>query len=88
MLLIRSLAIATTPRRALTRVGLVLALGLAAIAPAVAAPPSDADINRLLAASRAQTMLDSMLPQIEAMQRSSSSRWPSSASWTRSSRNR
>ncbi len=69
MLLIRSLAIATTPRRALTRVGLVLALGLAAIAPALAAPPSDADINRLLAASRAQTMLDSMLPQIEAMQR-------------------
>jgi len=69
MLLIRSLAIAATPRRALTRVGLVLALGLASIAPALAAPPSDADINRLLAASRAQTMLDSMLPQIEAMQR-------------------
>ncbi|WDJ97940.1 DUF2059 domain-containing protein [Xanthomonas campestris pv. incanae] len=30
--------------------------------------PSDADVNRLLAASRAQTMLDTMLPQIEAMQ--------------------
>ncbi|KAB7769759.1 DUF2059 domain-containing protein [Xanthomonas maliensis] len=46
-------------------------LGLLAllIAPsAFAQPPSDAEINRLLAASRAQTMLDTMLPQIEAMQ--------------------
>ena len=56
-------------RRGLTRITLALALGLAAIAPALAAPPSDADINRLLAASRAQSMLDTMLPQIEAMQR-------------------
>jgi len=56
-------------RRGLTRLALTLALGLAAIAPALAAPPSDADINRLLAASRAQSMLDTMLPQIEAMQR-------------------
>lgn len=64
MSLIRPLA-----RRDLTRFTLALALGLAAIAPALAAPPSDADINRLLAASRAQSMLDTMLPQIEAMQR-------------------
>ena len=64
MSLIRPMA-----RRGLTRLTLALAMGLAAIAPAMAAPPSDADINRLLAASRAQSMLDTMLPQIEAMQR-------------------
>jgi hypothetical protein len=56
-------------RRGLIRLALTLALGVAAIAPALAAPPSDADINRLLAASRAQSMLDTMLPQMEAMQR-------------------
>ncbi|MGH8053806.1 MAG: DUF2059 domain-containing protein [Stenotrophomonas sp.] len=38
------------------------------IALAAASPPSDSDINRLLAASRAQSMLDAMLPQMEAMQ--------------------
>jgi uncharacterized protein len=64
MLFSRSLA-----RRGLTRLALSLVLTFAAVAPALAAPPSDADINRLLAASRAQTMLDTMLPQIEAMQR-------------------
>lgn len=41
---------------------------LAGLAPAWAAPATDADVNRLLAASRAQTMLDAMLPQMEAMQ--------------------
>ena len=46
--------------------GALLALAAAA---AWAEPPSDADVNRLLAASRAQTMLDSMLPQLEQMQR-------------------
>ncbi|WP_179453387.1 DUF2059 domain-containing protein [Xanthomonas cannabis] len=48
----------------------LLLLGLLAVtAPAaLAQAPSDADVNRLLAASRAQTMLDTMLPQIEAMQ--------------------
>ncbi len=56
-------------RRGLIRLALTLALGMAAIAPALAAPPTDADINRLLAASRAQSMIDTMLPQIEAMQR-------------------
>lgn len=55
--------------RPLARLGLVLVLGLAAAAPALATPPSDADINRLLAASRAQSLLDGMLPQLETMQR-------------------
>ena len=41
---------------------------LACVAPAWAAPATDADVNRLLAASRAQNMLDAMLPQMEAMQ--------------------
>lgn len=36
---------------------------------AAATPPSDADIERLLTASRAQNMLDAILPQMEAMQR-------------------
>ncbi|WP_305805037.1 DUF2059 domain-containing protein [Stenotrophomonas sp. YIM B06876] len=47
---------------------LLLALATGGIAPALAAAPTDGDINRLLAASRAQTMLDAMLPQMEAMQ--------------------
>ncbi|MCC5089320.1 DUF2059 domain-containing protein [Xanthomonas campestris] len=48
---------------------LLVLLALALAAPvAWAQAPSDADVNRLLAASRAQTMLDTMLPQIEAMQ--------------------
>ncbi|MBN6150622.1 DUF2059 domain-containing protein [Xanthomonas sp. AmX2] len=50
------------------RLLLVLMLALA-VAPALAVPPSDADVNRLLSASRAQNMLDTMLPQMEAMQR-------------------
>ncbi|KRG64094.1 hypothetical protein ABB26_09460 [Stenotrophomonas humi] len=41
---------------------------LGSVALAAASPPSDSDINRLLAASRAQNMLDAMLPQMEAMQ--------------------
>lgn len=41
---------------------------LVAVASSPSTPPSDADVNRLLAAARAQSMLDSMLPQIEAMQ--------------------
>ncbi len=41
---------------------------LGGIAPAWATPATDADVNRLLAASRAQNMLDAMLPQMEAMQ--------------------
>ncbi len=50
------------------RLLLTLALTLAAVVPALAVPPTDGDVNRLLAASRAQSMLDSMLPQMEAMQ--------------------
>ena len=38
-------------------------------AGAEAAPPSDADIERLLRATRAQGMLDTIVPQMEAMQR-------------------
>lgn len=55
-------------RRRLPRLLLALGLALASATPAFAAAPTDTDINRLLAASRAQTMLDSMLPQMEAMQ--------------------
>ncbi|WP_419746059.1 DUF2059 domain-containing protein [Xanthomonas phaseoli] len=56
-----------TTRRLARR--LLLSALLAVAAPAaLAQAPSDADINRLLAASRAQTMLDTMLPQIEALQ--------------------
>ena len=38
-------------------------------ATALAAPPSDADIERLLKASRAESMLNAILPQMEEMQR-------------------
>ncbi|WP_426803009.1 DUF2059 domain-containing protein [Xanthomonas campestris] len=54
-------------RRDARRLLVLLVLALAAPV-AWAQAPSDADVNRLLAASRAQTMLDTMLPQIEAMQ--------------------
>ncbi|MGV8959837.1 MAG: DUF2059 domain-containing protein [Stenotrophomonas sp.] len=47
---------------------LLVALAITSTAPVLAATPTDGDINRLLAASRAQTMLDTMLPQMEAMQ--------------------
>lgn len=56
------------PFARLSRLLLTTALMLGSIAPAAASPPSDSDINRLLAASRAQSMLDAMLPQMEAMQ--------------------
>ena len=52
----------------LTRLLLATTLLFGSIALAAASPPSDSDINRLLAASRAQSMLDAMLPQMEAMQ--------------------
>lgn len=51
----------------LPRLLLAACLALSAFA-ATAAPPSDADIERLLTASRAQGMLDAILPQMEAMQ--------------------
>lgn len=50
------------------RLLLAAALMLGSASLAAASPPSDSDINRLLAASRAQNMLDAMLPQMEAMQ--------------------
>ena len=44
------------------------ALLLASPLFASAAPASDSEINRLLSASRAQTMLTNLLPKLEAMQ--------------------
>ena len=52
----------------LPRLLLAVTLMLGSVGVAMATPPSDSDINRLLAASRAQNMLDAMLPQMEAMQ--------------------
>lgn len=52
------------PRRLLA----IACLALASVT-AFAAPPSDADIERLLKASRAEHMLGAILPQMEAMQR-------------------
>ncbi|MET0581419.1 MAG: DUF2059 domain-containing protein [Pseudoxanthomonas sp.] len=43
-------------------------LALSAVA-ALAAPPSNADVERLLKASRAESMLNAILPQMEEMQR-------------------
>jgi hypothetical protein len=45
------------------------ALALLLPALAWAAPPSDKQVERLLEASRAQGMLDAVLPQMEALQR-------------------
>lgn len=56
-------------RRHFTHLLVGVGLSFAAMAPALAAPPTDADVNRLLSASRAQTIIDSMLPQIEKLQR-------------------
>lgn len=47
---------------------LVLCLALGPCLGALAAPPSDGEVNRLLSASRAQAMLGNLLPQMEAMQ--------------------
>ena len=54
-------------RPLIPRLLLAACLALSTFA-AAAAPPSDADIERLLVASRAQGMLDAILPQMEAMQ--------------------
>lgn len=48
---------------------LLLSLMAAIAAPALAREPTDAEIERLLTASRAQTMLAAIQPQVEAMQR-------------------
>jgi hypothetical protein len=50
------------------RLLLVLCLAMGPCLPALAAPPSDGEVNRLLSASRAQAMLSNLLPQMEAMQ--------------------
>ncbi len=55
-------------RTRLQRIGLALLLATMAPVALAQTAPSEADVNRLLAASRAQNMLDTMLPQIEAMQ--------------------
>ena len=49
------------------RVWLTLMVCLLLASEAQAAPPSDEDIERLLRATRAQDMLDTILPQMEAM---------------------
>ena len=54
--------------RTLPRLFAAACLALAS-ATALAAPPSDAEIDRLLKASRAQSMLGAILPQMEEMQR-------------------
>ena len=56
----------STTARALSR--LLIALALAASAPAFAAEPTDADIDRLLKASRAESLLAGVVPQMEAVQ--------------------
>jgi len=55
--------------RPLPRLIVVAACLALSAATALAAPPSDADIERLLKASRAQSMLNAILPQMEEMQR-------------------
>lgn len=52
--------------RSHARVLLLLALALAG--PAFAAEPTDADIDRLLTASRAESLLAGVVPQMEAVQ--------------------
>ncbi|HLM53484.1 MAG TPA: DUF2059 domain-containing protein [Pseudoxanthomonas sp.] len=54
--------------RFLPGVWLTLMACLLLASGAQAAPPSDEDIERLLKASRAQSMLDAIGPQVEAMQ--------------------
>jgi len=47
---------------------MLVTLALVVSAAAHAAEPSDADIDRLLRASRAQSLLNGVIPQLEAMQ--------------------
>lgn len=55
------------PTRAACRLCLLLVLALVAL-PLMAAEPTDADIDRLLKASRAESLLAAILPQMEAVQ--------------------
>lgn len=50
------------------RIVLLAVLFSAAALPALAAEPTDADIDRLLKASRAERLLASVIPQMEAVQ--------------------
>lgn len=57
-----------SPPRLMIRLLACACLALCA-GSALAAPPTDADIERLLKASRAESMLNGILPQMEEMQR-------------------
>lgn len=57
------------PRCRSASVLLLLSLMAAIVAPALAREPTDEEIERLLTASRAQSMLAGIQPQVEAMQR-------------------
>ncbi len=57
------------PRRRFAPVLLLLSLMAAITTPALAREPTDEEIERLLTASRAQSMLAAIQPQVETMQR-------------------
>lgn len=57
------------PRRRFAPVLLLMSLMAAIAPPALAREPTDEEIERLLTASRAQSMLAGIQPQVEAMQR-------------------
>lgn len=61
------IASSLTAARRLSRLLLAI-LALACAGTAFAAEPSDADIDRLLKASRAESLLAGMIPQMEAVQ--------------------
>lgn len=60
--------IASSPNAARLLPRLFVIVALAVAAPAFAAEPSDADIDRLLKASRAESLLAGVVPQMEAVQ--------------------
>jgi hypothetical protein len=64
----RHCMIASSPNAARLLPRLFVIVALAVAAPAFAAEPSDADIDRLLKASRAESLLAGVVPQMEAVQ--------------------
>lgn len=64
----RSTGPAPRPARLLSRLCATLLLAAGATGAWAQPPPSTADVERLLVAARAQSLLDTMLPQMEAMQ--------------------
>lgn len=60
--------IAPSPHAARLLSRLLVIAALAVAAPAFAADPTDADIDRLLKASRAESLLAGVVPQMEAVQ--------------------